>query len=212
MKPSTINVPTHLKISQEQFEKIARANPDMRLERTTIGELIIMPPTGGSAGKYNVKLSSRFVIWNEQTELGEVFDSSTAFRLPNGADRSPDVAWIRQDRWDTLTTEEKEKFPPIAPDFVLELMSPTDNLKDVQVKMREYMDNQVKLGWLFNPKTRRVEIYRLEQEVEVLQSPAQLFGEDILLGFVLNMQLVWDYKMKRYDIRLTKYNCAIAIN
>ena len=192
MTAITINLNPIIQLNDEQFYQLCQINSDVKFERNARGEIIVMPPTGGETGKRNVEIAADFVLWNRQTKLGVVFDSSTCFKLPNGADRSPDVAWIRQDRWDTLTTEEKEKFPPIAPDFVLELMSPTDNLKDVQVKMREYMDNQVKLGWLFNPKTRRVEIYRLEQEVEVLQSPAQLFGEDILLGFVLNMQLVWD--------------------
>jgi Uma2 family endonuclease len=192
MTAITINLNPIIQLNDEQFYQLCQTNPDVKFERNAQGEIVVMPPTGGETGKRNVEIAADFVLWNRQTKLGVVFDSSTCFKLPNGADRSPDVAWIRQDRWDTLTTEEKEKFPPIAPDFVLELMSPTDNLKDVQVKMREYMYNQVKLGWLFNPKTRRVEIYRLGQEVEVLQSPAQLFGEDILLGFVLNMQLVWN--------------------
>jgi Uma2 family endonuclease len=131
------------------------------------------------------------VIWNRQTKLGKVFDSSTGFKLPNGADRCPDVTWIRQERWDVLTSEQKEKFPPIVPDFVLELMSPSDNLAKTQEKMQEYMENQVKLGWLIDRKTRRVEIYRLGRSVEVLESPTELSGEDILPGFVLNLQTVF---------------------
>ncbi len=101
------------------------------------------------------------------------------------------MAWVRKERWNTLTQEEKEKFPHLAPDFVLELMSPTDSLKETQAKMQEYINNQVRLGWLINPKTRRVEIYRLGQAVEVLESPQKLSGEDVLPGFVLNMQLFW---------------------
>ncbi|MGB3205264.1 MAG: Uma2 family endonuclease [Crinalium sp.] len=191
MTAITINLKPIIELNDEQFYQLCRKNPDVKFERNAQGELIIMPPTGGETGKNNVEIAADFVFWNRQTKLGVVFDSSTCFKLPNGANRSPDVAWIRKDRWDSLTLEEKEKFPPIAPDFVLELMSPTDNLKDVQAKMREYMDNQVKLGWLLN-RNRRVEIYRLGQEIEVLQSPAQLSGEDILPGFILNMQVVWD--------------------
>jgi Uma2 family endonuclease len=150
-----------------------------------------MPPTGGETGNRNAEIVVDFGIWNRQTKLGKVFDSSTGFKLPNGADRSPDVAWIKQERWDALTPEQKEKFPPIAPDFVLELMSPSDDLQKVQEKMQEYMDNQVKLGWLIDRKTRRVEIYRLGKEVEVLESPTELSGEDVLPGFILNLQTVF---------------------
>ncbi len=130
-------------------------------------------------------------MWNEEAQLGEVFDSFTCFKLPNGADRSPDVSWVRQDRWDALTPAEKEKFPPIAPDFVLELMSPSDSLKATQAKMEEYIDNGVKLGWLINRQNRTVEVYRLGQPVEVLQLPVMLSGEEILLGFRLNLNFVW---------------------
>lgn len=187
----TIKLQPIIELNDEKFYQLCRKNPDVKFERNAQGEIIVMPPTGGETGKRNAEIIIDFGIWNRQTKLGVLFDSSTCFKLPNGADRSPDVSWIRQDRWDILTPEEQEKFPPIAPDFVLELMSPTDNLKDVQTKMREYMDNQVKLGWLFNRKTRRVEIYRLGQEVEILQDPAQMSGEDILPGFVLDMQIVW---------------------
>ncbi|HBR72231.1 MAG TPA: hypothetical protein DEA78_00570, partial [Cyanobacteria bacterium UBA11159] len=160
MTAVTINLNPVIQLSDEQFYHLCRVNPDVKFERNAERELIIMSPTGGETGKRNAKLTTRFCLWNEQTNLGEVFDSSTCFRLPNGADRSPDVAWIQKERWDGLTSEQKEKFPPIAPDFVLELMSPTDNLKETQAKMREYMDNQVRLGWLMNRKSQRVEIYR----------------------------------------------------
>ncbi|NEQ21818.1 MAG: Uma2 family endonuclease, partial [Microcoleus sp. SIO2G3] len=142
-------------------------------------------------GNRNFELSADFAIWNRQSRLGVCFDSSTCFKLPNGADRSPDVSWIKQERWDTLTSEQKEKFPPIAPDFVLELMSPTDSLKKTQEKMQEYRENEVRLGWLIDRKTRRVEIYRLGQAVEVLESPTELSGEDVLPGFVLKLETVW---------------------
>ncbi|MBW4575783.1 MAG: Uma2 family endonuclease [Aphanothece sp. CMT-3BRIN-NPC111] len=192
MTAVTVNFNPIIKLTDDQFYQLCRANPDVKFERNAKGELIIMPPTGGETGNRNVEIAADFVIWNRQTKLGKVFDSSTCFKLPNDADRSPDVSWIQQERWDALTPEQKEKFPPIAPNFVLELMSPTDSLKETQSKMQEYMDNQVRLGWLINRKTRQVEIYRLGQRVEVLESPTELSGEDVLPGFVLNMQIVWE--------------------
>lgn len=191
MNTITINLKPVIELTDEQFYQLCQKNPEIKFERSAKGELIIMPPTGGETGSHNSEINADFVIWNRQTKLGKVFDSSTAFKLPNGADRSPDVSWIRQERWDVLTSEQKEKFPPIVPDFVLELMSPSDNLQKTQEKMREYMENQVKLGWLIDRKTRRVEIYRLGQAVEVLESPTELSGEDILPGFVLDLRTVF---------------------
>jgi Uma2 family endonuclease len=192
MTTVTLNLDPIVHLNQEQFYHLCRINPDVKFERNAKGELIIVSPTGGETGKRNAKLTTRFCVWNEQTNLGEVFDSSTCFHLPNGANRSPDVAWIQQQRWDALTEEQKEKFPPIAPDFVLELMSPSDTLKETQDKMQEYMDNQVRLGWLLYRPTRRVEIYRQGQTVEILENPTQLSGEDVLPGFSLDLQLVWN--------------------
>ena len=192
MNAYTINFEPVCKMTDEQFYQLCRKNPDIKFERNAKGEIIIMSPTGGETGNQNIETAGDFVIWNRQEKLGKLFDSSTCFKLPNGANRSPDISWIKQDRWDALTTEEKRKFPPIAPDFVLELMSPTDSLKETQAKMEEYMENGVKLGWLIDPKTRRVEIYRQGQPVEVLESPTELSGEDVLPGFVLNMQIFWE--------------------
>jgi len=191
MNAFTINFKPIIQITDEQFYQLCCANPDVKFERNAQGEIIIMPPTGGETGKRNVEIAADFVFWNRQTKLGVVFDSSTCFKFPNKADRSPDVSWIKNERWDALTPEEKRKFPPIAPDFVLELMSPSDTLSEIQAKMAEYQENKVKLGWLIDPKTRRVEIYRVGQEVEVLQAPAILSGEDVLPGFVLNLQTIW---------------------
>lgn len=191
MTTFTVNFNPILELDDEQFYQLCRTNPDIKFERNAEGELIILPPTGGETGNKNVEIAADFVIWNRQTKLGKVFDSSTCFKLPNGADRSPDVSWIKQERWDTLTPKEKEKFPSIAPDFVLELVSPTDSLNVTQKKMQEYRDNGVKLGWLIVPKPRRVEVYRQGQDAEVLQSPATLSGETILPGFVLDLRVVW---------------------
>jgi Uma2 family endonuclease len=191
MSALSINLDPIIKLTDDQFYQLCQGNPNIKLERNALGELLIMPPTGGETGKRNATLISRFIVWNEEAQLGEVFDSSTCFNLPNGADRSPDVSWIQQDRWDALTPAEKEKFPPIAPDFVLELMSPSDSLKATQAKMQEYIDNGIKLGWLINRQNRTVEIYRLGQSVEILQLPVMLSGEETLLGFRLNLNFVW---------------------
>jgi Uma2 family endonuclease len=191
MTAVTINFNPIIKLTDEQFYHLCRVNPEIKFERNAKGEIIILPPSGGETGKCNAGLIADFVIWNRQTRLGAVFDSSTCFRLPNGANRSPDVSWIKQERWDALTPEQKEKFPPIAPDFVLELMSPTDSLKETQDKLKEYIDNQVRLGWLINRKNRRVEIYRQGQVVEVLEAPTELSGEDVLPGFVLDLVILW---------------------
>jgi Uma2 family endonuclease len=191
MNALSITLDPIIQLTDAQFYQLCQLNPDVKFERNALGELLIMPPTGGETGKRNATLISRFIVWNEQNQLGEVFDSSTCFKLPNGADRSPDVSWVQRDRWDALTLQEKEKFPPIAPDFVLELMSPSDNLKAAQTKMLEYIDNGVKLGWLINRQNRTVEIYRPDLPVEILQSPATLSGENVLLGFSIDLKFVW---------------------
>ncbi|MGB3695229.1 MAG: Uma2 family endonuclease [Spirulinaceae cyanobacterium] len=192
MTAYTIDFAPISQIDDETFYNLCRANPDIKFERNVTREIIIMPPTGGETGKYNSEINADFVFWNRQTKLGVCFDSSTCFRLPNGANRSPDVSWIKQSRWDALTTKEKEKFPPIAPDFVLELMSPSDTLTSIRKKMEEYMNNGVKLGWLINPQTHQVEIYRQGETKEALDNPTSLSGEDILPGFVLELQVIWE--------------------
>ncbi|MDF5716233.1 MAG: Uma2 family endonuclease [Rhizonema sp. NSF051] len=192
MTAFTINLNSIIKLTDDQFYQLCRNNPEMKFERNAKEELIIMSPTGGATGKRNIEIGADFVIWNRQRKLGVCFDSSTCFKLANGANRSPDVSWIKQERWDTLTLEQQEKFPPIAPDFILELMSPSDTLKEAQDKMKEYIDNQVRLGWLIDRKNRRVEIYRQGKDVEVLESPTELSGEDVLPGFILNLHAVWE--------------------
>jgi Uma2 family endonuclease len=191
MTAITFNLNPIFQLNDDQFYQLCRENPDVKFERNAKGEIIVISPTGGETGNCNSEINADFVIWNRQTKLGVCFDSSTCFKLPNGANRSPDVAWIKKERWDALTDIQKEKFPPIAPDFVLELMSPSDSLEDTQAKMREYIDNQVRLGWLINRKARQVEIYRPNQAVEVLESPTEISGEDVLPGFVLNLQIIW---------------------
>ncbi|NJK65728.1 MAG: Uma2 family endonuclease [Microcoleus sp. CSU_2_2] len=191
MTAITLNLNPIIKLTDEQFFQLCQENENIRLERTAKGELIIMSPAGGETGNSNAGLTAQIWIWNQQNKLGKVFDSSTGFKLPNGADRSPDASWVTLERWDALTSEQKTKFPPICPDFVVELMSPSDSLKETQDKMKEYRDNGARLGWLINRKSRQVEIYRLGAEIEVLQSPATLSGEDVLPGFVLNLDSIW---------------------
>jgi Uma2 family endonuclease len=191
MNALTVNLQSVLDLTDEQFFKLCQANRDLRFERTATGELIIMPPTGGETGNKNARITQQLMNWTDADGTGIAFDSSTCFKLPNGGDRSPDAAWIKLSRWNTLTEEQKEKFPPICPDFVIELLSPSDSLKVAQEKMREYIDNGVRLGLLINRKSRQVEIYSQGKEVEVLESPATVSGEDVLNGFVLNLATIW---------------------
>ncbi len=181
-----------LKLRDADFERIVRANPDWNFEQTVEGELVIVPATGGTSGSKNLSLSRQFGNWVEENlDLGEGFDSSTLFILPSGAKRSPDAAWVSRERWDALTQKQQDGFPPLCPDFVVELRSPTDVLSELQAKMQEYIDNGARLGWLINPQDRTALIYRLEQSVVVLQSPTSLSGEDVLPGFVLDLQRIF---------------------
>ncbi|MDJ0582895.1 Uma2 family endonuclease [Crocosphaera sp.] len=182
-----------LTVTPKQFAALAAANRDLRLERTKIGHLIVNPPTGSESGKRNAKIATQLGVWGEANEqLGEYFDSSTGFELPNGANRSPDASWIRKERWDALTPEQRKGFAPLCPDFVLELRSETDSLNDLREKMQEYMENGARLGWLIDPHNKRVEIYRIGQAVEVLENPRTLSGETVLPRFTLTLKRIWD--------------------
>lgn len=187
----TLNVSPVLKLTDEQFEQLAAVNQNLQIELTAKGELVIMPPTGGETGNRNFELDGQLWWWNRQHRLGKAFDSSTGFRLPNSATRSPDVAWITIERWEALTPTQRRKFLPLCPDFAIELVSATDDVEDTQKKMQEYIENGLRLGWLINPKTRTVEIYRQNQAVEVLQAPQILSGEEVLPGFSLDLQPIW---------------------
>ena len=191
MTTLTLNLNPIIKLTDDQFFQLCQENENIRLERTAKGELIIMSPAGGETGSSNAGLTAQIWIWNQQKKLGKVFDSSTGFKLPNNANRAPDASWVKLERWDALTPEQKKKFPPICPDFVVELMSPSDSLKETQDKMKEYRDNGAALGLLINRKSRQLEIYRPNQEVEVLESPATVSGEDVLPGFILNLESIW---------------------
>ena len=188
-----VNIPLTLTltVTREQFVELSLANRELQLERTATGELIVNPPTGGETGYRNLDIEGQLWLWNSRAKLGKAFNSSTGFHLPNGADRSPDASWVRQERWDALTPKQKESFIPLCPDFAVELRSKSDNMEPLRAKMKEYMDNGARLGWLIDRKNRKVEIYRQNQEVEVLDNPETLSGEDVLLGFVLDLTEVW---------------------
>jgi Uma2 family endonuclease len=179
------------RMSDREFYEFCQLNDEWRIEMSSDGELIVMPPTGGESGRRNFKLTTSFGIWVETDGTGVGFDSSTMFTLPNGAKRSPDAAWIRQSRWEALTAEEKDEFSPICPDFVIELRSPTDRLKRLQAKMEEYIANGVQLGWLIDPLEKKVQIYRPGVEVEVLDQPEFVSGEPLLAGFILPVAKLW---------------------
>lgn len=176
---------TEVHLTDEQFYQLCRSNPDLTIERSAKGALIVMSPVGGEGGSHEMDLGGELYLWNKQSVQGKVFSSSTLFKLPNGGDRSPDAAWVELSRWQALTPEQRRTFPPIAPDFVIELRSPTDNLELLRAKMQEYMDAGVRLGWMLNPQDQQVEIYRQGQPKEVRQLPTELSGEDVLPGFVL---------------------------
>lgn len=184
-----LNLDSIVDLTDEQFYQLCQANRDVRFERTAEGHLIIMPPTGWDTGERNLEIEGQLWLWNRQTQLGTAFNSSTGFTLPNGATRSPDAAWVQRERMEAIKPE-AEKFLPLAPDFVVELRSPSDNFQPLQQKMQEYLDNGVRLGWLIDPRKQRVEIYRPNQAVEVLDSPTSLSGEDVLPGFTLDLSQI----------------------
>jgi Uma2 family endonuclease len=190
MNSLTLNTDA-LQLDDEQFFQLCQDNRDLQFERNANGTLIIMPPTGGDTGRRNFELCLELGLWNRQTQLGIAFDSSTGFKLPNGANRSPDAAWIPRERWEGLTAEEKQGFLPLCPDFVVELRSRTDSLPRLQEKMQDYIENGTRLAWLIDSSSQTVQIYRPQLPVEVVNSPSQLSGERVLLGFVLTCDRLW---------------------
>lgn len=177
----------HVHLTDEQFYQLCIHNPEWNIEQNAKGALIVMPPVGGESGEREADYIIDLGNWNRQTQLGKVFSSSTIFKLPNGGSRSPDAAWVELSRWQALTREQRKKFPPIAPDFVIELRSATDNLTTLQEKMQEYLESGVRLSWLLNPQDQQVEIYRQGQEKEVRSLPTLLSGETVLPGFELQV-------------------------
>ncbi|MBS1797501.1 MAG: Uma2 family endonuclease [Acidobacteria bacterium] len=178
-------------MSDEQFSDFCQANSDLRIERNSRGEVIIIPPAFTETGAVNFNLVIEFGIWAKRDGTGKGFDSSTGFVLRNGAVRSPDLSWIRLERWNALTDAERAKFAHICPDFVVELRSRSDNLQKLKEKMQEYLDNGVALGWLIDALERKVYIYRPGAEVEALENPAEIAGDPVLPGFVLDLREIW---------------------
>jgi Uma2 family endonuclease len=196
METITLNIPSTVALTDEQFYHLCMANEEWRMELTAEGDLMIMPPTGGESGIRNSDLNLQVGWWNRQTRLGFVFDSSTIFQLPNGAKRSPDVSWVIPERWEALSPEDRRRFPPLCPDFVIELPE-TDSLPKLQSKMLDYLVNGLRLGWLIDPQTPLVEIYRANQDVETLtfsaeQAPPSLLGESVLPGFILDLAPIFN--------------------
>lgn len=186
----TINLKQFVATSDEFFD-LCQANPTLQMERTAAGEVIVMSPAGSKTSARNAGITGQLWQWNEEADLGITFDSSGGFHLPNGADRSPDAAWILAERWNVLTPYQQQKFAPICPDFVVELRSSSDSMPDLRDKMQEYIDNGARLGWLIDPETRIVEIYEPGEEVEILYNPVRVAGDPVLPGFLLNMKRVW---------------------
>ena len=177
--------------SKEEFAILAQTYPDLRMELTQAGEIVIMPPVKSRTGRRNADLTADLVIWNRVTKKGIVFDSSAGFTLQNGAERSPDASWVEASRWEALSEEQKDDFAPLCPDFVIELRSKTDRLSKLREKMQEYAASGARLGWLIDPQSRRVEVYRPGQDVQALDAPDTVSGDPELPGFVLDLGPVW---------------------
>ncbi len=189
--PMVLHWPASMRLDDRRFDEFCRANRDLRIERTKMGDCEIMAPTGGETGWRNSRLNALLSIWADQDDTGVVFDSSTGFVLPNGAIRSPDVSWVRKSRLAALSKQQKQGFLPLCPDFVIELRSPTDSLSALQAKMREYIENGTYLGWLIDPREQRVYIFSSEGSMSVLESPESLSAGDFLKGFELPMEKLW---------------------
>lgn len=190
-QPVTVHLKPVVELTPDRFFELAGINRDLRMELTGEGELVVMPPAGGETGSRNAEITLQLGVWAKQDGTGTTFDSSTGFTLSNGAVRSPDASWVERSRLEALTDEQRKKFVPLCPDFIIELRSPTDRLSVLQDKMQEYLDNGAKLGWLIDPEQKRVYVYRPHSEVKELHNPEKISGGPILSGFVLNLREVW---------------------
>ncbi len=182
---------TSLRLTEAEFEQLCRDNPELRLELTSTGGLIVMPPAGSKTGQRNSNLNRQVGVWAHKDGTGLAFDSSTGFTLPNRAIRSPDASWVRRDAWNALSEAEQERFAPLCPDFVIELRSSSDSLRTLKQKMQEYLDNGTRLAWLIDPHDRSVYIYRSGKEVESLKDAETISADPILRGFVLQLAELW---------------------
>ena len=192
MPPLALKLHPVIDLTDDEFFELCQVNRDLRLEKTAEGEIIVMPPAGGETGSRNSAITAALYVWSRRDGVGIAFDSSTGFKLPNGATRSPDAAWVQRTRLAPLTAKEKERFLPLCPDFVIELRSRTDPLTTLQAKMVEYIANGAQLGWLIDPVERQVHIYQPGIAPIILDQPATITGDPLLPGFVLELSLIWD--------------------
>jgi Uma2 family endonuclease len=190
--PVVLKLKPAINLTDDQLFELCQLNRDWRIEYTAQGELIVMPPTGGETGSQNAEITFQVQLWTRGDQTGVAFDSSTGFKLPNGATRSPDAAWVGRSRLAGLTREQKQKFLPLCPDFVIELRSPTDNLQAGLDKMQEYLDNGAQLGWLLDPLTRRVHVYLPQRSPEIIEAPSTVSADPLLPGFVLDLRKIWE--------------------
>ena len=180
-----------MKFTDDEFWEFCRQNDEMRIEMTKEGDVIIMPPTGADTGDRNAEITMQLRFWAKKDKTGKTYDSSTGFKLPNGATLSPDASWVRKERLEIFTAKQREKFLPLCPDFVLELRSASDSLKDSQEKMAEYMENGARLGWLIDPKVKKVHVYHQNEKARILDNSKTVSGEDVLVGFELDLTEIW---------------------
>lgn len=180
-----------IEVNDEEFYAFCRLNRDVCIERNAQGDVIIMPPAGGETSERNAEITMQLRFWAKGDGTGASFDSSGGFRLPNGAVRSPDAAWIEHTRLSALSLEDRRKFVPLCPDFVIELRSESDQLAPLREKMQEYLDNGLDLGWLIDPYAQRVYVYRAELPIEELERPSRISGDPVLRGFELDLDEIW---------------------
>ena len=192
ISPVVLHWPPSMRVVNDQFFEFCQANKELRIERTAQGDCEIMAPTGGETGWRNSGLTAQLYNWAEREGSGVVFDSSSGFILPNGAIRSPDVSWVKKSRLATLTPEQKQRFLPLCPDFVIELRLPSDNLISLQDKMQEYIENGAILGWLIDTETRQVLVFQPQKKLFSLEKPEVLSANEVLMGFELDMQKIWN--------------------
>ena len=190
--PVVLRLKPVIHLTDDQLFELCQLNRDWRIEYTAHGELIVMPPTGWETGSQNAEITFQLQWWARGDQTGVASDSSTGFKLPNGATRSPDAAWVRRAQLAGLTRDQKQKFLPLCPDFVIELRSPADNLRALQDKMQEYMDNGARLGWLIDALTRRVHLYQPQRQPEIIEAPNTVSADPLLPGFALNLQTIWE--------------------
>ena len=190
--PIVLRLSPLIELTEEQFAEFCGLNPELHIERTATGELEIMSPTKGPTGNRNAKITTQLEIWTERDGTGLSFDSSMGYTLPNGAVREPDASWVSKSRLAALSPQDRDRFFPLCPEFVIELRSDSDRLSVTQAKMQEYIANGARLGWLIDPQTKRVHIYRPNHQVEILQDPETVSADPILPGFTLDLTRIWN--------------------